>query len=70
MLTFALVLATWAGTLSAWVWWHYRDIERFERPWYAMLPAVNVLAALAIGAVAGWLWARGTTGSDDRSDRS
>ena len=56
--TFAILAAWWALLFSGWVWWEERQLDWFDRPWYAIFPPATALGALAIGAVAGWLWVR------------
>jgi len=56
----AILFASWVALMSGWIWFHYRLVPRWERPWYAMLPVVNVVVALVISALFGWLWSRST----------
>lgn len=69
ILTAAILFAAWIGLMSGWTWWHDHLVPRFDRPRYAMLPVVNVLVALAIGAAFGWLWSRSVSRYNGAYDR-
>lgn len=58
ILIFAILPAVCVLTFTGWYWWERRELDWFDRPWYAVFPPATALLAFAIGALVGWLWTR------------